>query len=311
MQTQTRAEILERLPYDSFYEAFYKVRDTLPPPLEETPEGYARRDRAVLNQIKQLVPASAIEAEFAAKSVAAGEFQLGCMREARQLAQRNPSRHDDLIAQAARMGRESRGHLASLLRVQAARAKREATREAAFQADAIEGYAGDMMLDASGGPARVRRPGPRERRGPRRRRSCVPDPRRSPCRRRLPFPPRHPRPRRCPRRRRERGRRPLCRTARRHPGASHRPAIFPRLPARAAAPRPQVDDDDWPVPDWGAQAEQYAIHYPQRARLIRHLGGLPAKCDFGPPEPELVRAIISWHHPGTAGAGWAHVTHVK
>ena len=115
MQTQTRAEILDRLSYDSFYEAFYKLRDTLPPPLEETPEAYARRDRAVLNQIKQLVPASAIEAELAAKSVAAAEFQLGCMRQARQLAQRNPSRHDELLAHgglyAALWRRQSGGFL--------------------------------------------------------------------------------------------------------------------------------------------------------------------------------------------------------
>jgi hypothetical protein len=29
------------------------------------------------------------------------------------------------------------------------------------------------------------------------------------------------------------------------------------------------------------------------AALIRGLGGLPAKLDFGPPEPELVAAIVA------------------
>jgi hypothetical protein len=31
--------------------------------------------------------------------------------------------------------------------------------------------------------------------------------------------------------------------------------------------------------------------------LIRLLGGLPVHCDFGPPEPELVRAIVTGTSP--------------
>jgi hypothetical protein len=31
--------------------------------------------------------------------------------------------------------------------------------------------------------------------------------------------------------------------------------------------------------------------YPRRAKLIRSLGGLPDKPDFGPPDPELVPFI--------------------
>ena len=136
MQTQT--ETANRLPYDSFYEALHKVRLTLPPPLEETPEADARRDRGVLNQIKQLVPASAIEAEFAAKCIACGEFQMGCLREAREFGDAHPRKRDKAIAQAVSMGREARGHLASLLRVQATRTRREKTETSAYRADAIE-----------------------------------------------------------------------------------------------------------------------------------------------------------------------------
>jgi hypothetical protein len=37
--------------------------------------------------------------------------------------------------------------------------------------------------------------------------------------------------------------------------------------------------------------------YPRRAALIRSLGGLPEPCDFGPPEPELVHAIVTGTSP--------------
>jgi hypothetical protein len=45
------------------------------------------------------------------------------------------------------------------------------------------------------------------------------------------------------------------------------------------------------------EAEQYAIIYPRRAALIRSLGGLPARPDFGPPPPELVHAIVTGTSP--------------
>ncbi len=52
-----------------------------------------------------------------------------------------------------------------------------------------------------------------------------------------------------------------------------------------------------PQPDPAAEADEYAITYPRRAALIRSLGGLPARCDFGPPSPELVRAIVTGANP--------------
>jgi hypothetical protein len=51
------------------------------------------------------------------------------------------------------------------------------------------------------------------------------------------------------------------------------------------------------VADPIAEAEQYAIIYPQRAARIRVLGGLPQPLDFGPPSPELVHAIITGDTP--------------
>ncbi|MEJ0017732.1 MAG: hypothetical protein WDN25_14440 [Acetobacteraceae bacterium] len=41
-----------------------------------------------------------------------------------------------------------------------------------------------------------------------------------------------------------------------------------------------------------AEADFYAVLYPERVRRIRAAGGLPASLDFGPPEPALVHALV-------------------
>ena len=45
------------------------------------------------------------------------------------------------------------------------------------------------------------------------------------------------------------------------------------------------------------EAEQYATLYPDRAARIRAEGGLPARLDFGPPEPEIVEAVVHGTSP--------------
>ena len=61
-------------------------------------------------------------------------------------------------------------------------------------------------------------------------------------------------------------------------------------------PAPLLPPEE-PVPDPIAEAEQYAIIYPQHAARIRALGGLPQPLDFGPPAPYLVQAIIAGNSP--------------
>ncbi|HXA26082.1 MAG TPA: hypothetical protein VNW90_27690 [Acetobacteraceae bacterium] len=72
-------------------------------------------------------------------------------------------------------------------------------------------------------------------------------------------------------------------------------------PAAMAEPpppeAPSPDEEQVPQPDPVAEAEQYAIIYPRRAALIRSLGGLPDRPDFGPPPPELVHAIVTGSTP--------------
>ena len=60
----------------------------------------------------------------------------------------------------------------------------------------------------------------------------------------------------------------------------------------AAPPAPEE-----PVADRLAEADRYAVIHPRRAARIRALGGLPEPCDFGPPEPELVHAIVTGTSP--------------
>jgi len=70
----------------------------------------------------------------------------------------------------------------------------------------------------------------------------------------------------------------------------------PAAVAEPPPPPPQQPTEE-PVTDPIAEAEQYAIIYPQRAARIRVLGGLPQPLDFGPPSPELVRATITGDSP--------------
>jgi hypothetical protein len=45
------------------------------------------------------------------------------------------------------------------------------------------------------------------------------------------------------------------------------------------------------------EAERYAVLYPDRAARIRANRGLPARLDFGPPEPHIVEAIATGTSP--------------
>ena len=71
------------------------------------------------------------------------------------------------------------------------------------------------------------------------------------------------------------------------------PAMPEPPPPAAAPPEPEAPDSDEPVVDLVAEADMYAVIHPRRAARIRALGGLPEPCDFGPPEPELVHAIVT------------------
>lgn len=106
----------------------------LPAPQENTPEGWAERDRLALAIVASLLPTNLVEADLAAHHVAATAHAGECLRQAAQ-HRANPQFAGVLRAQAATFGREARSYQALLLRVQAVRRKRHAN-EAFRAADA-------------------------------------------------------------------------------------------------------------------------------------------------------------------------------
>jgi hypothetical protein len=60
-------------------------------------------------------------------------------------------------------------------------------------------------------------------------------------------------------------------------------------------PAPEPSSEPAPPPQFAelTEAERYVTLYPDRAARIRAAGGLPADLDFGPPEPDLVAAIVN------------------
>lgn len=73
---------------------------------------------------------------------------------------------------------------------------------------------------------------------------------------------------------------------------------------RPPPPAPPPDPPASPLPepaepprDTAAEAERYAQIYPQRAALIRRLGRLPDNPSFGPPDEDLVCALVNGRSP--------------
>jgi len=78
------------------------------------------------------------------------------------------------------------------------------------------------------------------------------------------------------------------------PGALSATAPEPPPPPPSTAEPPR---DDEPRPDPIAEAEHYALIYPDRARLIRRTGGVPANAKFGKPEPAIAHALVTGRTP--------------
>ncbi|MEJ0015077.1 MAG: hypothetical protein WDN25_00660 [Acetobacteraceae bacterium] len=70
----------------------------------------------------------------------------------------------------------------------------------------------------------------------------------------------------------------------------------PAPPAPPPAP-PAAHEDAGEMFARYDEAEQYAVTYPQRGAEIRAYGGVPPTARYGPPEPEMVRALIASTSP--------------
>ena len=81
-----------------------------------------------------------------------------------------------------------------------------------------------------------------------------------------------------------------------HPAAMERAGYWFRE-ATVPEPAPEPAPAEPPAQAELTEAEKYAVIYPDRAARIRACRGLPARLDFGPPEPEIVEALVSGTSP--------------
>jgi len=122
-----------RLQRDIHLHAADTLRRSLPRLVENTQEARNRRDRVAFASVASLVPGNPAEGRIAANHVAAMEHASQCLAEVAEFLD-DPKQVARLRAQAASMGREARGYLGALQRMQAIRLKRESkdtTRESA------------------------------------------------------------------------------------------------------------------------------------------------------------------------------------
>lgn len=113
-------ELASRLPRDTYYQTVHTIRSLLPPPVTNSPDDAASRDRAAIAHVASLLPANPDEANLAAQYVAASAQALDSLR----LAREHPSDVTHILkctAQSASMMRQAHRWRTALLRAQAER----------------------------------------------------------------------------------------------------------------------------------------------------------------------------------------------
>ena len=86
--------------------------------------------------------------------------------------------------------------------------------------------------------------------------------------------------------------------AEKHPAAMERAGywfkeiVLPDPAPPTSATAPSDAEPERTEADIDAEAELYVVMYPDRAERIREAGGLPARLDFGAPEPEIVARLL-------------------
>jgi hypothetical protein len=222
--TDTPADPFHQLPNAVFRTIIADIYSDVVPPTLTDAELIAERVRAAIAEIASMCPANAEEARIALRVVTADAQARDCIRHARMLFN-DPTPAMKCQAQASLMLRTANASRAQLLRVQAARRKREAD-PATCNQDAWTIHATEGFLLAANGQ-QVPEPPPRPE----------PEP---------PAPP--------------------------SPTATHQTTQL-------------------------AEAEHYAILYPNRAAEIRAHGGVPPIARYGPPDAKLILQIVSSASP--------------
>jgi hypothetical protein len=308
------------LPIHAYYQLVHTFSRILPPPVADTPEAVRARDHAAMDAVAAMLPTNANEAGLAAQCVATRAQADEAMRLMRVHAG-DIAVVMKLQAQYVALVRASLGAGGHLRRTQAVRHKREAN-DSTLKADEwTQHIATSLMqqaLDAGVGPATpvasaagqsapaVEPTGTAP--APIREATAelpAPTPEPAPVAHSpAPFPATAPPPPSVAAASRPVAEPPPATAstlpavpapvaAYPPPQAAPEPAAAPPRSPRVAAP-PQADD---PQRDLPAEADYYAIVYPNRAREIRQHDGLPPNCSYGPPDDDLVLAIVTGTTP--------------
>jgi hypothetical protein len=259
------------LTHQAYYQLIHTLFALLPPPLADNQEALLARNNAAIAKVAALAPVNADEADIAAHCVAARAQAEDVLRLIRCHAG-DTGLVMKLTTQYALMERTAGSIRTQLQRLQAARHKREKDSDPASADEWARHIAARLMqraLDQGPVPVAV---------------VAVTD---DPVSGEPPAPP-VPVP---------------AAPATQPPPALVPPAASPppgRAPA-AAPPRryrPRHASEAYEPPrDLAAEADHYAIVYPNRVRAIRQYGGLPPDCNFGPPDDDLLHAIITGASP--------------
>jgi len=267
------------LPTQAYYQIIHTLTRGLPPPVADTQEALLARNQAAIDKVAAMMPTNADEADLAAQCVACRAQADDVLRLIR-LHDGDTKVVMKLDAQYIAMVRTSTAVRRELRQVQALRHKREAN-SASLRADESTQYIAARLMQQAleAGPVPAAGAG---QAAP----AAGADPARAPESAPGAPPPAH-----------ALAAAPLAApvakalvsgpVAAGPPApAAPEPGQEPLRPRRMAAP---VEADD-PPRDLADEADRYALAYPRRAREIRHYGGLPPDCGFGPPDDEVVQA---------------------
>ena len=289
-QPQQPAQLLG-LPTQAYYQLIHTLAGILPPPVNDTPEALLARTQSAIDEVAGMLPTNANEARLAAQCVAARAQADDVLRLLRKHAG-DIALEVKLNAQYVAMLRASQGAHGHLLRAQAVRHKREKS-DAALKADEWTQHVvtSELQRALAAGPVpatpAAAQPAPAPAAAP-------PTPAAEP----VPVAPPPP---------------VLAEASPPPPPAAAPPlppvsapvAAWPAAPAapeqtpgpRRARGMAAPAEADEPPRDLAAETDYYAVTYPHRAREIRHHGGLPPHCSFGPPDDDLLRAIATSTSP--------------
>lgn len=288
MNNITPPDLALTLPFHACYQRFHTLAAILPPPVNDTPEALLARTYAAMDKVGAMLPTNANEADLAAQCVAMraqAEDVLLLLRKHKG----DLTVEMKLNAQYNAMVRTSMAVLGRLQRTQAIRHKREAN-DATLKADEWTQHVAvrSMQQAMDAGPAPAAPAAAPSAPAPLAEPSAVSAPEPAPV-----------------------APKPAPALAAAPPSAPEAAATQPRVsapvaPGQLAQAAPgQIQtplrshriatpaEADEPPRNLPTEAEQYALTYPLRPREMRQLGGLPPNCSYGPPDDELVRAVVT------------------